>query len=423
MNNELTPLDKEFNLDRYWNILKSRSHILIFCILLALLGGLIKSMSIVPRYSAKGVLMIAPEREGTITFNDRLAISRPNTEYFNTQVRILKSRSLARKVTEELDRSSFQPVPEATPETPEAGTKEDAGKKTAPTVNPNINAIPDQQIAVRHVDSFLSGLKVTPIRNTRLVEVSFDSLRPRRAAVAVNTVFDKYIEFNRELISRSTREASDFISQQIKELQKRLSLKEEELQNYSKDKDIFLLNNQQDAEVGKFSDLNTAVTNATIERINHQSLYLELKDKKFEDYPAVRNNSLISTLKTTHSNLEADYKRKTQLFKESYPEMTKLKTQMETLQQRINQETVNIAQQNLKDAKTQYESALKRERAMQKLLSGQKKEIVKDKTNAIHYKSLSIEVQNMRNLLDFLDRKQRETVMASSNHEGAELSN
>ncbi|MCP4151870.1 MAG: polysaccharide biosynthesis tyrosine autokinase, partial [bacterium] len=93
------------------------------------------------------------------------------------------------------------------------------------------------------------------------------------------------------------------------------------------------------------------------------------------------------------------------------------------LQQRINRETVNIAQENLTDAKTQYESALKRKRAMQKLLSGQKKENVKDKTNAIHYKSLSIEVQNMRNLLDFLDRKQRETVMASSNHEGAELSN
>ena len=398
---ETTAMDKEFQIDRYWKIIRPRLHILVICVILALLGGFAKSMTITPHYRAYGILMIAPEQEGTITFSDRFSI-RPNTEYFNTQVRILKSRSLAKRVIEEISDTSFQQLP---------GDTSIAGN------------LGNDELLNRQVDRFLGTIEVRPLRDTRLVEVGYTSLDAERAADIVNTLFTKYIEFNQEFKSSSTRQASEFINRQMEELQRTLAQKEEELQNYSKSKDLFYLNNEENVEVGKFSDLNRAYTEAQINRINKEAVYRELKRQDFEDYPAVRNDQLINQLKGNYANLENEYKRKSQVFKDSYPEMVKIKSQMDALQQRIREESGNLAEQNLKDAKNQYESALKKEDSLLKLLNQQKEEMVTSNSNAIHYNSLRIEVENMRNLLNFLDRKHKETILVSTNHEGADLSN
>lgn len=407
-NNETASLDKEFHIERYWNMIKPRLHILVLCVLVAVVLGLVKSFSVTHQYRAHGILMIAPEREGTITFNDRFAFVRPNIEYFNTQVRILKSRSLAKRVIEALDTSSYHSLPEKSP------------NSAAPVQVKNSRNGP---AAGRRVDRFLAILKVAPLVETRLVEVGYTSMDPERAAAAVNTLFDKYIEFNRELRSQSTRQTSEFINRQMEALERELAQKEEEVQNYSKRKDLFYLTNEESAEVGKFSDLNSAYTEAQIERINKESLYRELEDKDFEDFPAVRSNQLINNLKNTYSNLEAGYNRKSRVFKDSYPEMEKLRSQIESLQQRIREETRGIAEQTLKEAKTDYESTLKKEKSLKKLLDKQKKAMVESNSDAIHYKSLSIEVENMRNLLNYLDRKHKETLLSSDSLEGTYLSN
>jgi capsular exopolysaccharide synthesis family protein len=400
-NTEITSMDKEFQIDRYWNIIRPRLHILVICVVLALLGGFAKSMSVTPHYRAYGILMIAPEQEGTITFSDRFSI-RPNTEYFNTQVRILRSRSLAKRVIEEISDTTFHQLP---------GDTSTAGN------------IGNDEALNRRVDRFLGTIQVRPLRDTRLVEVSYTSLDAERAANIVNTLFAKYIDFNREFKSRSTRQASEFINRQMEELQQTLAQKEEELQNYSKSKDLYYLNNEENVEVGKFSDLNRAYTEAQINRINREAVYRELNRKEFEDYPAVRNDQLINQLKSNYANLENSYKRQSQVFKDSYPEMVKIKSQMDALQLRIRDETKTLAEQTLKDAKNQYESALKKEDSLLKLLNQQKEEMVTSNSNAIHYNSLRIEVENMRNLLNFLDRRHKETILVSTNREGAELSN
>ncbi|MCP5108729.1 MAG: polysaccharide biosynthesis tyrosine autokinase, partial [bacterium] len=254
------------------------------------------------------------------------------------------------------------------------------------------------------------------------VRVSFTSGDPEKAATMVNTLFSRFIAFNLDLRTESTRRASEFITRQMNTLQNNLAQKEEELQKYSKSKDLFYLTNEESAEVGKFSDLSRAHTDAQIDRINKESVYRELKRKKFEEFSGVRNNTLINSLKGNYSTLEADYNRKSQVFKDSYPEMNQIRSQMESLNRRIEEETKNIAEKALKEAKTNYDSAMKKEKYMLELLDGQKKEMAVSNSNAIYHKSLSIEVDNMRNLQNYLDRKHKES-MLSSNLDGLQISN
>jgi len=399
--NEIGSLDKEFQIERYWTIIRPRLHILAFCIILAITVGLVKAFTATPTYSANGILMIGPENEGRIVFNDRFTLSRPDLEYFNTQVRILKSRTLARKVLEEMGDSTFHNIPGNSPQ----------------LGNPAANA----EMAGK-IDSFLSRLEVDKLTDTRLVRVSYTSIYPEQAANVVNTLFDEYIAFNLDIKTESTRRASEFITRQMNALQNSLAQKEEELQKYGKSKDLIYLTNEENAEVGKFSELSSAFTEAQIDRINKESVYRELKRKKFEEYPGVRDNAVINALKTDYSTKEAEYKRKSQQFKESYPEMKELKSELESLRQQLDQETRDIAEKALKEAKTNYESAVNKEESMAGLLERQKKEMATSNSNAIYYKSLNIEVENMRNLQNYLDRKHKES-MLSSNLDGYQISN
>ncbi|MCP4219545.1 MAG: polysaccharide biosynthesis tyrosine autokinase [bacterium] len=398
---EVISLDTEFHLERYWNVVKSRRYILLICILMALAIGLWKSFTAVPMYRARGVLMIAPEQEGVISFNERYPFTRPNVEYFNTWVRILKSQTLAKEVIEVLSSSTYQELPTEVPIVQLGGTPGMAGR----------------------ISRFLNSLDVNPMTETQLVEVTFTSRNPEEAARVLNTLFEKYINFNRELKSQSTRQTSVFIAQQIKDLEQNLAQKEEELQSYSKSKDLYYLTNEQNADVNKFTDYTTAHTAAQITRINRESNYLEMKNKAPAEFHSVRTSALLNNLKEDLSTQESTYKRRSQIMKENYPLQKSQKSQIETLKLQIEEASKNIAAQSLSTAKAEYEAALKQERSLRRLLTNQKKDMSDSNSSAIHYKSLSIEVENMRNLLNFLDRKRRETILSSSNREGAEMSN
>ena len=386
---DILVMEEKFQVEKYWRIIKPRLHILLIITLFVTAAAYIKVSTTKPIYEASGLLMIEPEYTNVIMFDNRQVFSGFRNEYFNTQIRILQSRSLGKTVREEFN--------------------------TTLKMNENLSG-------VNPVDILIQGPKVEPEEATNLVQVSYRSTHPEAAARLVNLLFDKFIEFKLDLKSQSSKMMETYITRQIKNLQGNLGRKEKEMYEYSNRKELFYTSDQDNTVVKKFSDLNQAYTDAQIERINKEALYQELNGMRYESYPDVTRSQLIDNLKNTYSGLETEYKKKSQIFQASYPEMVRLKSQMDTLQERIAKETKEIAQQSLSKAKSEYESAKKKETSLLQLLDQQKEAILSTNADAIYYKSLSIEVQNMRSLLDYLVRKQKESVV-SSRLEGLQISN
>jgi succinoglycan biosynthesis transport protein ExoP len=382
-------MEEKFQVEKYWRIIKPRLHILLIITLFVTAAAYIKISTTTPIYEASGLLMIEPEYSNVIMFDNRQVFSGFRNEYFNTQIRILQSRSLGKTVSEEFN-STFK-------------------------MNENLSGVNPADIQIQ-------GPKVEPEEATNLVQVSYRSNHPQAAARLVNLLFDKFIEFKLDLKSQSSKMMETYITRQIKSLQENLGRKEKEMYEYSNRKELFYTSNEDNTVVKKFSDLNQAYTEAQIERINKEALYQELNGMSYESYPGVAGSQLIENLKSTYSGFESEYKRKSQIFKATYPEMIRLKSQMDTLQERIEKESKDIAEQALEKAKSEYESAKKKETSLLQLLAQQKDEILSTNADAIYYKSLSIEVQNMRSLLDYLVRKQKESVV-SSRLEGIQTSN
>jgi succinoglycan biosynthesis transport protein ExoP len=380
---DFSVMDEKFQIEKYWRIIKPRLHILVMITLFFIAAAYIKISSTTPIYRASGLLMIEPETKGSVIFDNQPVFYGYRNEYFNTQIRILQSRSLEKAVREEFQ-STYR------------GDGNLQGTQTGGFI--------------------IQGPFVEPVEDTSLVEVSYRSTHPGAAAELVNLLFVKFIEFALDLKTQSSQLAAEYISRQIKKLQESLARKEKEMQEYGNRKELFYVSGDSGTDstaVKKFSDLNQAYTEAQIERINRESLYQELKGIRYENFPQVSSSLLIGNLKSSYSNLESEYKRKSQIFKPSYPEMIRLKSQMETLQAQIQKEIMDIAQHTLQKTKSEYQSAKKKEDSLLELLGQQKDVMLSSDADAIYYKSLGIEVQNMRSLLNYLVRRQKESVVSS----------
>ncbi len=365
-------LDEGFQIEKYWRIIKPKLHWPIFFALIFMAVVFVMSSLKTPIYMSSGLLMIEPEKD-IINLNNRYSYGDYRNEYFNTQLRILQSRSLAKAV-------------------------------------------------FREIGVYPSGIRITPIENTRLVNVRCISTDREMSPKIINTLFEKLIEFNLIVKTRSSMEASTFIGKQITELRNNLAQKQEELQKYGKRKNLHYLSRSDSTIVEKFGDLNKAYTQAQINRVNKESKFMELRGMKYSDFPKILQNNLISSLKSDYSKIESDYRRKLQIYKESYPEMIQLRSQLDTLQSRIDKEVKINAGKTLRDARTEYLSAKKEEESLLALLNKQKGVMATSKNDAIYYNSLNQEVMNMNNLLNYLVKRQKESLL-SSKTEGLQTTN
>jgi capsular exopolysaccharide synthesis family protein len=371
--------DEGIHLEKYWGLIKPKIHLIIILALVFAAGAYVRVSMKTEMYMAGGMLMIEPEAN-VINISGAYRMMDFRNEYFNTQINILQSPSLQRQVFAEVFGDS------------------------------------DPKTAVG------GQFMIMPIEETRLVSINCVSPDGPTAARLVNTLFDRFVEFNLGVKTQAERQATEFITRQISELRRNLSQKETELQDYGKRKELFYLSGRESTVVEKFSDLNKAFTQAQIERINRESSYNQLRGLKYEEYPVVQQNQVVNGLKSTFSNLESDYQRKSQVFKEDYPEMVQLRSQMESISTRIEKESRELAEKELTDARSLYQTAQEKERSLRNLLDEQKRTVTSSNTDAIYYKSLEIEVQNMRLLLDHLIKREKEALV-SSRLEGLQTSN
>ncbi|MCK4263475.1 MAG: GumC family protein, partial [Candidatus Aminicenantes bacterium] len=329
--------------------------------------------------------------------------------FFNTQLELLKSKSLAERVARKmnlLSRPEFEKYKEQKKSFLAAvgdfltfkwlKSKKDGANNRSKYLS-QLN--PYSEI----IKEFQKSVKVKPILDTKLVEVSFTSTSPILASGICNTLADEFINFSIEKRYETTRQASDFLSNQIADRREDLAAKERELQKYGQDKNLFYLSDAESVALSKFSDLNKAYTQAQIDRTKAEATYLELKDLDIDSITQ-SNNPVVQQIRTDYTGIKNEYEEKSKIYKPNYPEMIKLKARLESMNEEL--------QKAADGAESEYRTALKREYSLKSLLDKQKADVAKMNSSAILYNSLKIEIENKRNLLNSLEEKQSETLVS-----------
>jgi capsular exopolysaccharide synthesis family protein len=375
-----------FDLREYWRVvLKRRLTVITFAaIVLAVVG--LYSFLVRPTYTAKGTLLI--EREPNIlSFEEIFQIETFNDDYFQTQYKLLQSQTLAEDTIARLklhENAAF------------AG-KVKKGKDGGGWTDPVFMG--------RLVEAFQDRLGVKPVRQTRLVEVSFKDRDPKFAAEVLNALFDAFIDMNVQKKFQATEQATEFLTGQIAGIRSEIDRDERKLQEYGAEKNIIALSDTETTVVEKLGELNKALTAAQIDMIQKETYYNEIRMASPDYIPEAINNPLIQRLREDYVRMSREYTKKQETFLPDYPEMKRLKTELDAAKIALENETGGL----IKGAYSDYQAALKQYRSLNAVFNRQKQDAIQLNSNAILYNSLKNEVANKESLLENLMRRQSET--------------
>jgi polysaccharide biosynthesis transport protein len=395
----------------YLKILHKRRWTAATAFLVVFVGTMLYTFTVTPIYEARTRLLIESDSPNIVSFKEVIDEQGAKADYYHTQYNILQSRSLARKTLDGLGlwEHPLLGVPAAKPGL--VGRLFGGGE--TPAVRGN--GAPETAEQARAIDAFLTRLTVSPIRNSRLVDLKFRLPDPELAARVVNALARNYIEQNLEYRFVASKEASDWLSDRLSEHRREVEQAEVALQAYREQTDAIPLQHRENIVVQKLTDLNAAVTLAKTERFQKQALYKQLeslrqnKSAALDSFPAILANAYIQQQKAELAQLQSQYTQLSEKLGERHPEIVKVRSAIDLAQAKLDAEVAKVVQ----SVRNEYQSALAQENSLIGALNQQKAEAQAMNRKAIDYGVLEREVESTRQIYESLLQRAKETGVSS----------
>jgi len=401
--------EREVNLRDYWKVIRKRRWTIIAFFLIVLISTAIMTFTMRPIFRGTTTIQINKENPQIVDFKEIFAVNTMDLDYYQTQYKVLESRTLAKRVVQSL---KLPEHPEFLPEPPTPFWKWLSNIYNSlfglfPSfAKNNLSAkdLSETEMETRLVNNFLKKLKIEPIRNSRLVKVHFDSHYPELSRQVSDHLASNYIQQNLENRFVATEQAKVWLTQQLDELKAKVERADEALQAFGLKHDIVSLEEKENVTMQRLTELNEALIEAESGRMAKEGLYRQTLNQDFDAFPPILENKLIMDLKQAHIQFEAQYMKLSETFKPEYPEMVRLKSQMDTIEKQLNREINKI----ITGIKNDYESNLRRESLIRKAFDQQKARVMEMKDKAIQYNILKREADTNRELYKGLLQRMKE---------------
>jgi capsular exopolysaccharide synthesis family protein len=391
----------------YLKVLHKRRWTAATSFLLVVVGIMLYTFTTTPIYEAKTRLLIEADNPNIISFKEVIDEQGAKADYYQTQYNILQSRILARKTLERLNLWENQYLGTPVTEPGFFGRMFRGGSRQSVSTTPAAGESIEQS---RAIDRFLANLTVSPIRNSRLVDVKFRLPDAELASRVVNALAKNYIEQNLEYRFGASKEASDWLGERLKENRNQVEQAEAALQRYREQNDAIPLENRESIVVQKLTDLSAAVTQAKTERFQKQAVYNQLQSLRqsgaaLDTFPAILANTYIQQQKADLAQLQSQHTQLSEKLGERHPEILKVQSAIQLAQNKLDGEVAKIVQ----SVRNEYTAALAKENSLIGALNQQKVEAQTMNRKAIDYGVLERDVQSSKQIYESLLQRAKET--------------
>lgn len=404
--------DDEIDLLAYWHILVKRRRLIITVLAAVVAIALLLTLLATPIYRATTVLQL--DKSGTqVVRVDGLQpgeMDGRDPEFLQTQYELLKSRSLAERVANELNLDQA-----ALDQNFDAGfvsrmlalirpqTKEDKQQSES-------QAQADAADELRKAATLLGkNLSVEPVRNSRLVKVNFDSPSPQFSARVANAIADGFIAAGLERKFGASSYAKDYLEDQLKLTKAKLEDSERKLVAFAQKENLINVSagsTEQSLAAQNLGQLNNALASAQDQRIRAQARWRQASSGAMP--PDMIANSNIRILQKSKGDLTAQYQLKLRTFKPDYPEMLQLKGQIDELDRQIAQEINGVRA----SVRAEFDAAQAQENMLKGQIAALRTEALDVDGRSIQYNIIKREVDTNRQLYDNLLQRFKEVGVA-----------
>ncbi len=370
--------------------------------------GLIVTLLMTPKYTATATIEISRESDQVTNFQGvERETSVADQEFYQTQYGLLQSRSLSERVAVQLklvDDPAFY---------------ERFGYSSKVPAFQLVNGrYPASGRAVRQRvagEILTDHLAVVPTRLSRLVDIRFTSPDPEFSAKIANAWSDAFIQTNLERKVQATSYGRNLLQRQLAQQKERLDESQRQLVTYASQQRIINLPAQSNSDgstaersivADDLASLNTALSQATAERIAAESRYRE-GGRLGASSEALRNQA-INALRQRRAEYAAEYQKLLTQFEPQYPAAKALKSQIDQLDRSIANEERRVSG----SIETDYRGAVERERALQARVEQLKSSYLDLRRRSIQYNIYQQEVDTNRALYDGLLQRFKEIGVA-----------
>ena len=419
-----TPAEQSHLLD-YLRVLYKRRWTAATVFILVFVTAAIDTFTTTPVYRARTQLLIEADKPNIVNFKEVIE-EQPSQDFYPTQYTLLKSRTLARRTLDSLklwNHPEFGGLSTTPPRfslrRSASGIVNSVRASVAAVIKPASDSAPRSSVRqpadetaaqARAIDALLSRLSISPVRSSRLVDVSYESPDPELAMRVLNAHARMYIEQNLEFRFLASKEASEWLGKRLAEERQKVEEAEQALQRYREAHDAVSLEERQNIVVQKLTDLNSAVTKAKTERVSKQALYdqltsLQSDQARLATFPAILQNPVIQELKSQLTDAQRQQAQLAEQLGDKHPDMAKVRSSIRTTESRLQAEIARVAQ----GIRNEYLNAQEQERGLTRMLEDQKQDALRLNQIQIEYGVLQRNAQSTHQLYQTLLQRTNET--------------
>jgi len=293
---ELLEQSGGLDLKEFINVLSRRKKLIISTAIITTLLALLATLLMPPTYRSYSTLKVERYAANSNINILNAEASRSDRDFFETQIQLIQSRTLARRVIDQLNIAAKD-----TPTSLTGKIKSLFGSKVS-----SKSTNPDQVEML-----FLENLTVKPINNSQLLTISYDATDPKLSADINNAIAENFVLQNLERRFDTASSYKSYVTENIETTRESLDQAETRLNNYARENGIV-----QDAD--GLSTSSQALTKqaeelikAENERIEAEAKYrLALKSPKDNSVSVdTINDPYIISLKKSAARLETQYQK------------------------------------------------------------------------------------------------------------------
>jgi uncharacterized protein involved in exopolysaccharide biosynthesis len=376
------------------------------------LSGLLAVVSRGPQFAAKGKVMITSDRADAVvqpTDVDSLTLLKLNEAVVNSETHLIQSRELLEQVVRGL-----------------------ALARAGGNVVNIANAADDREAISARAIRIGSRLKVTPIRNSNVIEIRFGSGDPSEAAQVVNRIIDEYLAYH--AIVHSQQGLPDFYQEQSTVLAQNLQQAEASLSQYSLREGIVAPAAEIEMAVTGIATLGNELRTRNAVIVGTEEKLRAVRDQlasQPEVVKRVQNLEVNPTVKQLREHLidrEVDQVALLRKYTENDRHVRDNQTEINELSAKLSRASVEeplsvtsetyaanpVYEQRLAvllDLEAKVRENRARKLALEEDLARGRRQLVALKQRALEFDHLDQEVQRQRAAVDLYTRRQQEAVI------------
>ncbi len=372
---------------------------------------LIGTLILKPIYRAEALLEIAEEDPDIPTVGELFALRDVSPAHLETQYKILQSTSLARTVIEQLNLSK---LPEFNPPSLWPWSKRKGSKLYGqnPAASSLAGIEPDRKTYQKTLENFMERLSVSPVRRSRLIQVSFESNDAELAARVVDTLTANFVEQDLEARSLAAQKALEWLSGQLVSVKARLEKSEKELQKYVRENGLLFFEAEKSDPENiinqRLRQLQAELTRAEADRYQEESLYRLVEAGDYGSLPRLYQNSVLEDLLTIQlAGLNRELEQLTATSPPDDPKVKRIQSQIEEIDSILARERERVVERITSD----YRAAVRREDLVGQAFEEQQVRARRISEKLVQYNILKREVEINKSLYTgLLDNLRRTAV-------------